>query len=95
MDLAPLERYALTFSNLRTDRESGRPRPHKAVMLLSVLTLAEAVQLADGSATRPARFSVRGKSSAFRPEALVRYRRLKYYRNLVWNHVSHLLEGNN
>ncbi len=47
MDPAPLEHYAHIFSNLRTDREGGRPRPHKAVMLLSVLTLAETGQLAD------------------------------------------------
>ncbi len=47
MHPAPLERYAHDFSSLRTDREGGRPRPHKAVMLLSVLTLAETGQLAD------------------------------------------------
>ena len=43
-----LEDYAEVFSNLRTDRQGDRPRPHKAVMLLSVITLAESGQLGDG-----------------------------------------------
>ncbi len=36
------------FARLRTDREGDRPRPHKAAMLLSVLSLAEAGELAEG-----------------------------------------------
>jgi len=43
-----LERYIQLFTDLRTDRQGDRPRPHKAVMLLSVLTLAESGRLADG-----------------------------------------------
>jgi len=48
MNPAQLERYARSFSNLHVDHEGGRPRPHKAVMLLSVLSLAESGQLTDG-----------------------------------------------
>lgn len=43
-----LENYAQLFGNLRTDRQGDRPRPHKAVMLLSVITLAESGKLGDG-----------------------------------------------
>ncbi len=43
-----LENYARMFAHLHVDREGNRPRPHKAVMLLSVLTLAEAGKLSDG-----------------------------------------------
>ena len=43
-----LEDYVQLFGNLRTDRQGDRPRPHKAVMLLSVITLAESRQLGDG-----------------------------------------------
>lgn len=43
-----LERYTQLFGSLRTDREGDRPRPHKPVMLLAVMVLAEAGQLADG-----------------------------------------------
>jgi predicted restriction endonuclease len=48
MNPSPLEHYARLFGNLHTDREGDRPRPHKPVMLLSVLALAEAGRLADG-----------------------------------------------
>ena len=40
-----LQQYAKRFIDLRTDREEGRPRPHKAVMLLSVMTLADSGRL--------------------------------------------------
>jgi putative restriction endonuclease len=42
-----LERYVSLFTNLRVDHEGNRPRPHKAVMLLSVMALAESGQLAE------------------------------------------------
>ena len=48
MSATSLECYARLFGNLHTDSEGHRPRPHKAVMLLSVLTLAEAGRLANG-----------------------------------------------
>jgi putative restriction endonuclease len=48
MNPTPLEHYARLFGSLRADREGNRPRPHKPVMLLSVLALAEAGRLVDG-----------------------------------------------
>jgi putative restriction endonuclease len=47
MIASPLEHYACLFANLRTDREGDRPRPHKPVMLLTVLSLAEAGRLTE------------------------------------------------
>ncbi len=35
-----LEDYARRFAQLRVDREANRPRPHKAVMLLSIRAVA-------------------------------------------------------
>lgn len=43
-----LEDYAQLFGKLRTDRHGDRPRPHKAVMLLSVITLVESGQFGNG-----------------------------------------------
>jgi putative restriction endonuclease len=40
-----LQHYADQFRSLHTDVEAGRSRPHKAVMLLSVITLAESGRL--------------------------------------------------
>jgi len=40
-----LQHYAERFRKLHADTEAGRPRPHKAVMLLSVIALAEAGRL--------------------------------------------------
>ncbi len=48
MNTTTLEHYARAFTSLHVDRQGDRPRPHKAVMLLSVLQLAEAGRLADG-----------------------------------------------
>ncbi len=48
MSSASLEHYAHVFGSLRTDRQGERPRPHKPVMLLAVMALAEAGRLADG-----------------------------------------------
>jgi predicted restriction endonuclease len=40
-----LRQYAERFRILRTDMGEGRPRPHKAVRLLSVITLADSGRL--------------------------------------------------
>ena len=40
-----LDQYAKAFQRLRCDKPGGRPRPHKAVMLLAVSLLAEADEL--------------------------------------------------
>jgi putative restriction endonuclease len=48
MNTTSLEYYARLFGNLRTGSEGDRSRPHKPVMLLSVLTLAEAGRLSNG-----------------------------------------------
>jgi putative restriction endonuclease len=48
MDPIAIEHYSRLFKSLRTDREGDRPRPHKPVMLLSVLALAETGRIADG-----------------------------------------------
>jgi putative restriction endonuclease len=42
------ENYTRLVGNLHVDRERGRPRPHKAVMLLSVMSLLEQGQFSDG-----------------------------------------------
>jgi predicted restriction endonuclease len=41
MNSTLIERYCRLFQNLRTDREGDRLRPHKAVMLLSVIALCK------------------------------------------------------
>jgi putative restriction endonuclease len=48
MNATFLEHYARLFGTLHTDSEGNRPRPHKPVMLMSVLTMAEAGRLTDG-----------------------------------------------
>lgn len=40
-----LDEYRERFQSLHTDQHQGRPRPHKAVMLLAVLSLADNGQL--------------------------------------------------
>jgi len=40
-----LQEYCGRFQSLHTDQYEGRPRPHKAVMLLAVLSLADNGQL--------------------------------------------------
>lgn len=40
-----LQEYCRRFQSLHTDQHEGRPRPHKAVMLLAVLALADNGQL--------------------------------------------------
>ncbi|MCE9615534.1 MAG: HNH endonuclease [Lentisphaerae bacterium] len=42
-----LSSYAERFQSLHTDQHEGRPRPHKAVMLLAVLSLADNGQLTE------------------------------------------------
>ena len=46
MNPAVLEAYGKRFRSLRCDPDQGRPRPHKAVMLLSVISLIESGRLA-------------------------------------------------
>jgi putative restriction endonuclease len=43
-----IEHYTRLFANLHVDHEKGRPRPHKAVMLLSVMAMTEQGRFADG-----------------------------------------------
>ncbi len=43
--MSQLEIYEQKFARLHCDRSGGRPRPHKAVMLLAVSLLAEADEL--------------------------------------------------
>lgn len=42
-----LQQYCDRFQSLRTDQHEGRPRPHKACMLLAVLSLADNGQLVE------------------------------------------------
>jgi putative restriction endonuclease len=46
-EMTLLEQYAARFGELRVDRQGTRPRPHKAVMLLSVMALAESGRLVE------------------------------------------------
>jgi putative restriction endonuclease len=43
-----IEHYTRRFANLHVDHEKGRPRPHKTVMLLSVMAVTEQGWMADG-----------------------------------------------
>ncbi len=45
--MPPLATYEHKFAHLHCDRPGGRPRPHKAVMLLAVSLLAEADELTE------------------------------------------------
>jgi len=51
MNATSLEEYAERFRSLHVDHDSARPRPHKPVMLLSVLTLAETGRLLENRIT--------------------------------------------
>jgi putative restriction endonuclease len=42
-----LQEYCGRFQTLHCDQQDGRPRPHKAVMLLAVLSLADNGQLVE------------------------------------------------
>lgn len=42
-----LDEYCFRFQSLHCDQHEGRPRPHKAVMLLAVLSLADNGQLTE------------------------------------------------
>ena len=46
-----LDEYCERFQSLHTDQHQGRPRPHKAVMLLAVLSLADNGQLVKNEIT--------------------------------------------
>ncbi len=48
MSSVSLEHYTQVFRSLRTDRQGDRPRPHKPVMLLAVMALAETGRLPEG-----------------------------------------------
>jgi hypothetical protein len=44
-----IEYYTQRFENLHVDHEKGRPRPHKAVMLPSVMAMTEQGWITDGT----------------------------------------------